>query len=360
MTLLDVIWDNFTPKQVGLFGSAAMAGGGAALWRNRYTAAYRLYKRRYPAPAFDSVRQSEVDRLKKAMQVIDSEKQQFIVFYGPRGVGKSTIVASAFRQMKGVAYINMNLKAGNTDMGITDKVLKVLWPYTNLGVTREPQLVAQSVIDVYSQFRSPPWVVLDLVNKNNVFLPEEAVASARELSRMGLCVLVDASEGAVGTQVLSTSRGVNIYVDYMGWDLLIKIPEFQELLKTIEDAGLTSLVQEVIGGCPLQFQNLQVWIKSSTANAKESILDFLKQLIYEALDQRLAFSRAAPGANEILQLFATQESVPAVKFESIVIPAASVARVLRFKEGAFVPRYPAMGYILKHKILTREDVQGHL
>jgi len=37
MTLLDVIWDNFTPKQVGLFGSAAMAGGGAALWRNRYT-----------------------------------------------------------------------------------------------------------------------------------------------------------------------------------------------------------------------------------------------------------------------------------------------------------------------------------
>jgi len=57
-------------------------------------AAYRLYKRRYPAPAFDSVRQSEVDRLKKAMQVIDPEKQQFIVFYGPRGVGKSTSVAT--------------------------------------------------------------------------------------------------------------------------------------------------------------------------------------------------------------------------------------------------------------------------
>jgi DNA polymerase III delta prime subunit len=325
------------------FGTLTVAGAAAALWRNRYTAAYRLSKRKYP-PRLPSVRTKEVALLKGAVQRLSILREETLLVYGPKGVGKTTALADAMKDLSGVVYVSVVYGLSSPD--IINEVFQQLWPHTYPGLlsTVTPR-AARNVLDAYQKFGDAPWVVLDLVNKDSSFVPVEALAAARHLSRFGLKVIIDASEGNLMSEPLVASRGKTFYLDYMPWDEIHKIPEYKHLLKTVEELNLTSALQQVIGGCPMHLDSLLEFMTqqenpigavlgpTKRAQTREDILQFLISLVAEAVRQRDMLAAAQPEAEEILKLFQTQSSVNSSAFKKVAIP--NNTRVVRHKDGFF-------------------------
>jgi hypothetical protein len=330
-------------------GAGAVAAV-AALYRNRGTAAVMLRFSRYPARYIDSVRTSEVRDIAKALEALEYGKERFILLYGPKGVGKTTALSTGLGKLRGVIHVDVQRKM--TASEIINVVHKKIWFYTYAGsMTKEVQVAAQNVINTYNRIWGPPVVVLDLVNKQESTLGPDALGAARTLSRNGVKVIIDASEGTLDADSDGFSRARSIYVDYMDWVQIQKIPEFEQLLRTLEKHQLTAQVQEVIGGCPGQLENLQAFLGNETSpeKTKEKIKTFLIHRIGVALKKRIAFTSAAPAVKDVLKLFQTQDTVPIASFEGIELPANS-SQVLRFRDEVYVARTPAMGFVLKHDI----------
>jgi hypothetical protein len=214
--------------------------------------------------------------------------------------------------------------------------------------------VAKNVLKVTKFLRCTPYLVLDIVNKNGEVVPSDALSAARDLTRMGLRVLVDSSEGALPPDYLAIFRGVAMYVDYMTWDTVQKIPELKELLNLLEEFKLTNAVWDVIGGCPLQYDNLKSFIHLH-GKTKENVLLFLGQMLIKAMNTRNAYLDKVPSAEETLKLFSQHD---VLRPEMVIAKdLACTLTILRNKDGEFVPRTRAMACVLKHNLRSASEVR---
>eukprot|EP00669_Euglena_mutabilis_P006251 TRINITY_DN1934_c0_g1_i3.p1 TRINITY_DN1934_c0_g1~~TRINITY_DN1934_c0_g1_i3.p1 ORF type:complete len:285 (+),score=14.81 TRINITY_DN1934_c0_g1_i3:26-856(+) len=230
-------------------------------FRNRVTRAVLLSFSRYPKRMHSSARVSEVEELAFALRALEYTEERFIIMYGPKGVGKSTALASALQNRRGVIRLSVsqNLKASE----LVNAIQVRLWPYKT--VSKDVSVAAQTVIDTYRRLCGPPVVILDLANDLRTFDPADAVGAARVLSRSGMLVVIDISEGTLQVETATFSRARRVYVDYMPWDELLKFPQLQHLFKTLEQFHLTTITKEIVGGCPGQLENLADFISKSSS-----------------------------------------------------------------------------------------------
>jgi hypothetical protein len=355
-------WEQIRPYGYGFFSAAGIA----AIYRNRYMTAFRLSFHKYPARGVTSVRTADIVRLRRSLQKLTFRKEEFLIVYGPRGVGKSAALGAAFADHPGVVYISVNY--GMSAPQIVAMVYSELWPFRYRGVMeRGPKQAAKNVLNAYHMFGGSVWLVLDLVNKDAKFVPDEALSAARDLSRFGLNVVIDAAESNLMSESLTVTRGKKIYIDFMPWELVQKIPEFKQLLEILEDLKLTPAVRQVIGGCPVQLDALQDILLEEEDSAEEigttgqpptrdvlaeRVISFLTTLVAEAVHQRDILQSEVPGAAIVLRHFKERDRVDSTSFADLKIPNNS--RVLRHKDGYYVARYPAMACVLKHNLRGRQ------
>lgn len=86
---------------VGMFTVAASA----LLYRTRFVSAARFFLRTYPTKDFPSLRTSEVEKLRWLLQDGDRSVLMPVVVHGPKGIGKSTAIATALGNRGGVLHV---------------------------------------------------------------------------------------------------------------------------------------------------------------------------------------------------------------------------------------------------------------
>jgi hypothetical protein len=348
---LDPIFQKISTAGAVVAGASTICG---LLGRNRFARALWLRAFfRYPARRHSSARLSEVGELTFALKALESYEERFVILYGPKGVGKTTALATAVGKRGGVLRLDVG-PGMDADKIITAVNVK-LWPWA--AITKHISVAAKGVIWAYRLLCGPPLVVLDLA-QIKAFDPLAAVGAARILSRNGMQVIIDVSEGTLQPVPATFSRARRLYVDYMKWDDVSKFPQLKNLFETLERFGLTSIAKELIGGCPGLLEELAIFIVKDgpPEETKEKIIQFLKQIVSEAIQQRNELETEVPPVREILKLYMTQDSVPLDAFVGIKLEP--LARVFRAKEDTYVPRTPVLSYVLRRNLRNCPSFQS--
>eukprot|EP00993_Chasmostoma_nieuportense_P000973 NODE_1894_length_1343_cov_14.059211_g1799_i0.p1 GENE.NODE_1894_length_1343_cov_14.059211_g1799_i0~~NODE_1894_length_1343_cov_14.059211_g1799_i0.p1 ORF type:complete len:428 (-),score=89.54 NODE_1894_length_1343_cov_14.059211_g1799_i0:59-1291(-) len=320
-----------------------------------------------------SIRQAEIRSLQDRLGTL-SDSDDYLVVYGPNGVGKTCLLRTALRHTLGVVYVVVS--PGNTAGIIADNAFRTL---TKIDYAHfNPQGSVRRVLFWYrSIFRlRPPIVVLCVAEARNGNYAE-MTAATRRLAAMGLRVIVDASENSLDTGVLSTKRERAHPVDLLTRDQVAAIPKFQALFTEVEDPALARLLWTVVGGNPAVLESLADELRRHTsakqgwwgarvekaeaqrrkAETLETRRKVTREFVLELLRKAISLRTNAVLMNKasILELFAGMDAAVVSKetLEEIgaVISEIQTCKLFRTTPSKkIVPSSPAVAFALQHRL----------
>jgi hypothetical protein len=317
----------------------------AVSWRNRFTAAYMLHWNSINLNnQLPSLRQDEVDMINERLRKLDPHRELFLVVLGPPGVGKTLAVRTALAGQPGV--ITVEVPPGLSNDKICEIVQKEIWPRFDVRSVSSVANAAKLTIETYEWwYGEAPCVILNAHSKLNEYdVPAPVMAAAESLAKMGLRVIIDASQGQLGPSP-AAHRAAPIYMDYMKWENMREIPECASIWTTLEDLQMLPKVQAVIGGCPRQLFQLKGIINGKQAGeAKELTLQFLSQQIAAAQFDVGALVAKYPFVESGLKLLGEKGEITWKELGDV--PENKVLR--HTEQGIFVPRSAAVQVVLRH------------
>ncbi len=142
-------------------------------------------------------------------------------------------------------------------------------------------------------------------------------------------------------------------------ELLLQIPELEELRDALETAAMADLVWEVIGGNPADYDLLRGrWVKARLEGRTDFVKvaeDFLRDKLRKATNTFNDVKAANPSLVEpVYSHFKTVDVLPADIREQYALPTPD--KVLRLidkegdEEGMLKPATPAMALVLRHSV----------
>jgi hypothetical protein len=326
-------------------------GSGSVIYfcHNRYTAAFRL-KHFYSGKVESSqtsLRKDDVTKIQQRLSEHSPSAEIFVVVHGPQGVGKTTAVQTALSGASGVVL--MDVWSGLKENEICDLVHLEIWPdIFQIIRSRNRRYQARLTIKWFTYwYGKPPCVVLTAVTRTQPEeLPTNVLAAAEMLSKQGLQVIIDASQDYVASARRFT-RASLVYLDYMDWESVQKIPQLHRLMGNLESLHLTHKVQAVIGDCPRQLELLQSEIPTdaSPAQIKEITINFLDNQLQDAVFLQNTFIKNVPTAEKILKALKQNHLYAPQRGEDI-----PENKVIRRANSGYVLRTPAVKVVVENNL----------
>lgn len=298
------------------------------------------------APLPESARTLDVAVLKKTLTSLSP--QRYVVVQGPKGVGKSCVIASALQRTCGV--VTSQVPPGETQKDIVRSVMVEI-----AGIRPrflEPRPSALRVLWWYSLLLPPPIVVLRIGERSAGAPYAQAAGAVRELAGYGLRPIIDSLPNSLEPEALSTLRESVMTLPPMPRQLLFSIPEYATLTAVLREESLESAAWAVLGGVPALYTALQDNLKSvAPGDGRKVVGAFLLAQVQDAITRCLEL-RPHPSLLPILARFREVNEVPAVDLKDVVLPTPN--KVLRkARSGAVhVPADAAIALVLRHSLMV--------
>ena len=318
-----------------------------------------------------SQRATEVANLRKLLA--DLPKETYIVVSGPKGVGKSCIVASATRSMNSVVAIRV--EPGTLEKDIVNAGLRAI--NGDFSLIANPLPSARRVLTWHNFFLRSPVLVMEVSEVRRGSFAEMTGAT-RALANMGIRVVLDASDHSLEPGTTATNREKVLEVGVMTRNVVMAITEFKDLFDSLDNARLSDTVWSLAGGNPSVLYQLIMELTlvadKGAVDAAQTLLEgedkaqkltevtevvgqFLKKRLMEAISTRNKMLAANPKFKNLIQLYQTQDEVPEkfLREKKLVLPPSNkvlrVATGKHFKdENVLVPADPFLAFALRHDL----------
>jgi len=318
-----------------------------------------------------SQRATEVADLRKLLGNLRAET--YIVVSGPKGVGKSCIVASATRSMNSVVAIRV--EPGTLEKDIVNAGLRAINGDFSLFVSPLPS--ARRVLVWHNFFLRPPVLVMEVSEVRRGSFAQMTGAT-RTLANMGIRVVLDASDHSLEPGTTATNREEVLEVGVMTRNVVMAITEFKDLFDSLDNARLSDTVWSLAGGNPSVLyqliRKLTLVADKGAVDAAQTLLEgedkaqkltevtevvgqFLEKRLMEAISTRNKMLAANPEFENLIQLYQTQDEVPEkfLREKKLVLPPSNkvlrVAMGKHFKgENVLVPADPFLAFALRHDL----------
>lgn len=284
-------------------------------------------------------------------------KYQYIVVTGQKGVGKSVIVNTVTQRTCGVVSVSVSPGKSQNDI-----VVKVLSEVANSRVgSFDPRPSVRRVLWWYSWFLPRPIVVLRAGERTAGDNYAATLGAARELSTLGLRVLVDGSTNSMSMDALATQRQDVLEVEPVPRDTLFSIPEYESLINVLRKEGLEDVAWGVLGGVPAHFDAMLMLLKRYEPGAFCRVtVNYLLDEVGKAIGRRDRMLAAHPAMKGILKVFLTNDEVPEslLAEQGVVGPSPNTLLrvVLHNHVAALVPADASAALVLRHGFKTTPTI----
>ena len=316
---------------------------------------FKSYFQRSTNPS--SVRTSTVAEIQYKSSLV--RKDNFLIVYGPKGVGKTVAVATAFRGQMGVIHINIS--AGDDAEKIVRKALGAVSNVPNTFTSVDYS--GPRVIFWYQLiFRHYPLVILNIKERSPNDPQAKIAEAARTLSYdYQLRVLIDGSNNTLPDELFATKRGHIVDVDEMDQETVESIQEFKIFITLLREADLADVVYHIIGGVPADYILLMtVTAGRSGEKFSEAVNLFLERLQSMSTIFNIEVLRSHPDMSKLYDLFKTVEAVSASCDVVRQVTRPSSDKTLRAiyigSEPFLIPSTRAMAYILRNDCAKAHSV----
>lgn len=294
----------------------------------------------------------------RASLLVGSAASQYLVVRGPKGVGKSCVVATATQHRCGVVAVDV--AAGTSGDAIVAAALSAVARVYPSPLVPSVLPSARRVIFWHRLVAGPPTIVLHMEERQDGAGYADATGAVRRLVGYGLNVIIDASENSLSPSALATWRQDELVLEAMPRATLESIAPLQPLLDALRRAGVDDAMWAVLGGCPAAYELLHTrWAKARFAAA--AVLPLAHELAQEALALAVARrDRAVAADSRLAALYecfageAGSAAVPLAMTREMQLPLPSPEKVLRaVRRGAAVVLLPAdaaMALVLRHNM----------
>ena len=273
-----------------------------------------------------SQRAAELRALRSTLSA--TQRDQYVVVSGPKGVGKTCLVDTALQFSFGV--VSVRVAAGAAEKDILADAFKAVSRSTFSFLDHSAS--ARRVLWWHHfLFRVPATVVLRASERKATQQYADIDSAARSLAHdFGARVLVDASNNSLPDAATATKREDVLELESMPRSLLEELPELQPLLGALEAAGLADVAWMLIGGNPADYKGLlRKWDAREREDIALVVAAFVQNLVGKALDN---VHSAIAGNKRLEGLFAqfrTTDEVPSAFLASNELVRPSLDKVLR-------------------------------
>jgi len=233
-----------------------------------------------------------------------------------------------------------------------DEIIRAVFAaMVNWQLRSDPTPSAIRVLLFYKLFfRHSPIVVIRATEVKAPDVPAAIPGAVRVLAtKFGVRVIVDASDNSIPVTMRSTLREFVFYIEPMGQEVIMSIPELRSFNEAIKAAGLEELVWAVLGGIPASYFTLM----KKWTNCKDLgfVPGYLIQEFNKAQLRVCEFRNTYPSQGHILDLFQHQDevSVEVLQGKANLPSPCKVLRVINKIDGmVIVPADAATALVLRH------------
>jgi hypothetical protein len=184
-------------------------------------------------------------------------RQNYVVVTGPKGVGKSCLIDTAFQNTCGVARIQV--KSGLDENAIVDAALRELTGLSSRFSVANPYVNARRVVFWYrllSRGDSP--IIIINASERQPGQPYASLAAASRIlnEHFQLRVVIDGSPGALEPMLFRTKRESVLEIGAMDRAMIERLPQLQTLFAFVTRFNLSDVVWSVLGGIPANYEKL--------------------------------------------------------------------------------------------------------
>ena len=263
-----------------------------------------------------SARVADVAALRAMLDT--SRRNQYVVVAGPKGVGKTCVVASATEATCGV--VTVRVPAGTREKEILADVFTALTRYYVRALDQSGS--ARRVLWWHAfLFRVPATVVLQAAERKPAQDYADLESAARTIvADYGARVVIDASNNSLPVAARATLREQVLDVEPMPRETLEALPELAPLLAALRASEMADVVWASVGGVPAAYLKLDgAWAAAGRGAdvapvAAALVEDLLAQAVGNvgdavAADARLPalYALFGPGGSAAVRYFALRD-----------------------------------------------------
>ena len=309
---------------------------------------------RLRAAATVSQRAADVRALQTSLRC--AEADQYIIVFGPKGVGKTCVVETATQRTCGV--VSVRVAAGAPSDAIARQALSAIARVQLAAAFVDVLPSARRVIFWHRLLAGRPTVVLQLSERRPGADFADVTGAARELADLGLRVIMDASENSLEPGALASCRQVVLELGPMPRKTLEGIAELQPLREALQVAGLTDAAWAALGGNPAEYRRLrEKWAERDceVGALAPVLLDFVQRKVAEAVLLRDAAIVKDGRLEALYGRFTAAAEVPSSVLRELRLELPSPEKVLRaLRAGGgdplLIPANAAMALVLRHDL----------
>ncbi|KAI3640071.1 hypothetical protein MIR68_000949 [Amoeboaphelidium protococcarum] len=293
-------------------------------------------------------------------------RQNYVVVTGPKGVGKSCLIDTAFRNTCGVARIKV--EAGSGAGTIVDAALRELTGLSGRFSIANPHANARRVVFWYRLLSrgDSPIIIINASARQPGQPYANLAASSRTLNEdYQLRVVIDGSPGALEPMLFRTGRQSVLEIGTMGRAMIEKLPQLQTMLAFVTRFNLSDVVWSVLGGIPTKYEELDKMISSALDTAPASVQsvigEYLRNQVSQAIDIVKEAKRLTSDMSRILSkmdlntLLIIDEELP--NEWKRPTPDKVLRKVEKEGKWVLVPSTNAIGLVLRHQLTEKPTME---
>ena len=336
----------------GLFaGGAAINFSGFRLGPMRaFTVAFRPMLLRVENK---SVRASQVLELNSRWSGL-TDNASYVLLEGPKGVGKSCLIDTCLMGKKGI--LRVTVAPNSSQEFILNNCFHEIIGGPSFNITPQKPNVGRVLFFYHLVFRTYPTIVMSTSERPPDTKPAEVTGAIRELAGMGVKVLLDSSPNSLPPDAKTTERQDIMYIGPMSHEQIRSLPQLKQLFEILDQAGLSSLVLDMLGGIPAKFARLARALTLGLYHDPHVVVDnFLCTLVNDVLRECQLMSTREPKFREIFALFKDKDvaDMKVLEDKSLELPSPCKVLISRVqddggKKARLVPSTPIAAFVFHH------------
>jgi len=291
--------------------------------------------------------------------------QDYVVVTGPKGVGKSCLIDTAFKNTCGVARIKV--KSGLDENAIVDAALRELTGLSGRFSISNPYVNARRVVFWYRLLSrgDSPIIIINASERQSGQPYANLAAAARTLNEdFRLRVVIDGSPGALEPMLFRTKRESVLEIGPMDRAMIEKLPQLQTLFAYITKFNLNDVVWGVLGGVPADYEKLDKAITRALDIDPSTVQSAIGEYLCSQVSQAIDIVKEAKGVSDMSRILSKMDSSSL----QIVIqdlpdewkrptPDKVLRKVKEDGKWVLVPSTNAIGIVLRHQITEEPTLE---
>ena len=294
-------------------------------------------------------------------------RQNYVVVTGPKGIGKSCLVDTAFRNTCGVSRVDV--EAAMTKREIVDAALREFTGLSSRFSFANPHVNARRVVFWYrllSRGDSP--IIIINVSERQPGQPYASLAAASRIlnEQFQIRVVIVGSPGALEPMLFLMEREDLLEIGTMDRVMIEKLPQLQTLFAFVSKFGLGNVVRKVLGGVPAKYEKLDKSISRAldTADPSTAVHSAIGEYLCNQVYQAIRVVKEAKGLTD-MSLILSEMDLNKLEIVSQDLPdewkRPTHDKVLREikKDGksVLVPSTNAVGIVLRHQLTEEPTIE---